>query len=86
MQAHVDHALEMTDARLAALPFEARAMLSSVRNQLVFMRDVVASGRCPTTAEKNALSLGVIAVRELEDTDPAFCDALTGALFEFRKL
>ncbi|MFN7973520.1 MAG: immunity protein Tsi6 family protein [Acidobacteriota bacterium] len=83
----LDRALAMTGERTARIPAgTVEAMLASIGNQLRFMRDTVAAGRAPTVAEKNSLTLGVIAVRELEATDPEYCDAITEAAFLFKKL
>lgn len=84
----VEKALAMTAARLAHVPEGngVHAMLASLQNQLVFMRDVIAEGRSPTTAEKNGLSLHVIAVREYEQSDPPYCDALSRAAYAFKGL
>lgn len=83
----VGTALTMTEERLAtAQAGPARAVFGSIRNQLVFMRDLVADGRSPTTSERNSLSLGVIAVREFETDDLAYCDAICDAVLQFKRL
>ena len=79
----IDKALQMTDERLRTSPLP---MLSSIRTQLQFMKDTVAAGRAPTTDEKNRLTIGVIAARELEQTDSDYAEALSDAVFEFKKL
>lgn len=87
VSARVDAALKMTEARLARLPAgSVRDMLASIRNQLRFMRETIDSGRSPTADEKNRLTLGVIAVRELETNDPDYADAITLAVFDFKQL
>ena len=78
----IDKAIAMTDERLTAAP---RDMLKSIRTQLSFMRDTIAAGRAPTVDEKNRLTIGVIAAREFEDSDPAYADALADASFAFKK-
>jgi hypothetical protein len=88
MLALIDEALRLTEERLAPIPAGSSVhnMYASIRTQLEFMRDTVAAGRSPTTDEKNRLTLGVIAVRELEADDPAYAGALTDAVYEFKKL
>jgi hypothetical protein len=83
----VANALQLTEERLKGAPpgGPLQAMLSSIRNQLVFMRDTVAAGRSPTIQEKNSLNLHVIAVREFDD-EPEYRGALTGAAYYFKKL
>ena len=87
VSARVDVALEMTEARLARLPAgSVHDMLTSIRNQLRFMRETIDAGRSPTAEEKNRLTLGVIAVRELETNDPDYADAITLVVFDFKQL
>lgn len=83
----VDNALAMTDERLGPMPAGvARNMLSSIRNQLEFMRRTIAAGAATTVAERNSLTLGVIAVREFETADLAYCDAICDAVAAFGAL
>lgn len=83
----VERALVMTEERLERVPAgTVHDMFSSIRNQLEFMDRTVAAGSVPTVAEKNSLSLGVIAVREFEATDMAYCDAICDAVYAFKKL
>jgi hypothetical protein len=82
----VDKALAMTEERMVDGAGSVSAMFSSIKNQLRFMRETIDAGRSPTTEEKNRLTLDVIAVREFENSDLAYCDALCDATYEFRKL
>lgn len=84
--AMIDHALQMTEDRLARTPAgtSVHAMFGSIRAQLRFMRDTAAAGLTPTPETKNRLTLGVIAIREFETTDPEYADALTAAVHRFR--
>lgn len=83
----IDTALTMTEERLASLPDgPLQGMFGSIRNQLVFMRDTVAAGGSASIAEKNSLTLGVIAVREFETSDLPYCDAICEAVYQFKKL
>lgn len=61
-------------------------MLTSIRAQLDFMAGVVASGSPPTVEQVNRLTLGVIAVREYEADDLAYCDLLCEAVYRFKAL
>ncbi|MEZ5408416.1 MAG: immunity protein Tsi6 family protein [Acidimicrobiales bacterium] len=82
-----ERALAMTEERLGRLPAGAlHDMHSSIRLQLEFMHRTAAAGGVPTVAEKNSLSLGVIAVREFESTDVTYCDAICDAVYAFEKL
>lgn len=84
----IDKALRLTEDRLARVPAgtPTHNMFGSIRTQLAFMHDTVAAGRAPTVDDKNRLTLGVIAVREFEDNDPDYCNALTEAVYQFKKL
>lgn len=87
----IEGALRETDRRLGAGPEAAGAdpvlaMLTSIRRQLQFMAAVVAAGPTPTVEQANGLTLGVIAVREFEADDPAYCDLLCEAAFRFKCL
>jgi len=83
----VEQALAMTEERLGRLPAgSVHDMFSSIRNQLEFMHRTADAGSVPSVAERNSLSLGVIAVREFEITDAAYCDAICDAVYAFEKL
>ncbi|MEZ5407137.1 MAG: immunity protein Tsi6 family protein [Acidimicrobiales bacterium] len=89
----IEAARRETDRRLGARPEAAghaldpvHAMLASIDRQLRFMAGVVASGEAPTMEQVNGLTLGVIAVREFEVDDPAYCDLLCDAAFLFKAL
>ncbi|MBI4941368.1 MAG: hypothetical protein HY830_11535 [Actinobacteria bacterium] len=85
--ARVDRARAMTDERLAvAPPGSLRTVYTSIRNQLEYMRETLASGVGPAVADVNRLTLGVIAVREFEASDLAYCDAVCDAVFTFKQL
>jgi hypothetical protein len=86
LPALVDRALEMTEERLANAPAGSEhSMFSSIRNQLRFMRDTIAAGKSASIEDKNRLTLHVIAVREFDDTDPEYSDALTNAAYLFKQ-
>ncbi len=84
----VEYARVLTDVRVACTPSgsSVRLMLGSIRAQLSFLADAVAAGKPLTIEEVNRLTFGVIAVREFEDTDPEFCDALTFVAFRAKAL
>lgn len=83
----VDTATQMTDARLAtAPPGPMHNMFSSIRNQLRYMRETIDAGRKPAIEDLNRLTLHVIAVREFETSDEAYCSALTKAAYHFKQL
>ncbi|WP_088287707.1 immunity protein Tsi6 family protein [Kineosporia sp. A_224] len=83
----VDRARAMTDERIAAAPpGSVRNVFTSIRSQLEYMRDTLASGASPAVDDINRLTLGVIAVREFEASDLAYCDAVCDAVFTFKQL
>lgn len=87
----IEAARRETDRRLGTRPGAegvdaVGAMLASIERQLRFMAEVVSSGAPPTVDQANSLTLGVIAVREFEADDPAYCDLLCEATFRFRAL
>src|SRR6185369_3667949 len=85
LPALVDRALQMTEDRLAKAPAgSTHSMYSSIRNQLRFMKETIAAGKSASIEDKNRLTLHVIAVREFEDSDPDYCDALTNAAYLFK--
>ncbi|MFO0563229.1 MAG: immunity protein Tsi6 family protein [Polyangiales bacterium] len=83
----IEQCLSETEARIQRLgDATVSSMFHSIRAQLLFMREVVADQQTPSIEDANRLTLGVIAVREFEDTDPAYCDLLCDAAFRFRAL
>lgn len=84
----VEYAQVLTDVRIAGTPSgsSVHVMLGSIRAQLSFLADGVAASKPLTIEDVNRLTLGLIAVRELEDTDPEYCDALTFVAFRAKAL
>lgn len=85
----IEAARRETDRRLGAGPVGAdpvHAMLAAIKRQLRYMAGVVAAGPTPSVDQANSLTLGVIAVREFEADDPAYCDLLCEAAFRFKSL
>lgn len=75
----VQQALAMTDQRLAGLPpGPVQAMLGSIRAQLTYLAQGAAT-------EAPHLTLGVIAVREFEESDPAYCDVLCEVAYRAKR-
>lgn len=86
LHALIDRALEMTEERVAKAPAGSmHSMYSSIQNQLRFMKDTIAAGTSASIDDKNRLTLHVIAVRELETSDPQYCDALCNAAYLFKQ-
>ena len=86
LPALVDRALEMTEERLTTAPAGSmHGMYSSIQNQLRFMKETILAGKSASIEDKNRLTLQVIAVRELETTDPEYCDALCNAAYLFKQ-
>lgn len=86
LPALIDRALQMTEERLADAPAGSiHGMYSSIQNQLRFMRDTIAAGKLASIEDKNRLTLHVIAVRELDTTDPEYSGALCNAAYLFKQ-
>ncbi len=87
LAAVIERAAAMTAARLDAVADgPVRAMFASIAAQLEHMGSTIAAGGTPTIADRNRITLGVIAVREFEADDPDYCDALCDAAFRYRHL
>jgi hypothetical protein len=56
----------------------------SIQKQLDFMDACVAGGRTPTAEEGSRITLGVMAVRNLEESAPDFATLLTELDYGFR--
>jgi Tsi6 len=63
----------MVDERLSAAP---SPVYDSIRNQLVYLAEVVAAEMRPSEEKLDSLTLGVYAAREFETSDPKFADVL----------
>ena len=66
----VRRARAMADQRLKDAP--DYAVMQSAAKQLLYINTVAASDNVPTTAEADRLTLGVLAAREFENSDPEF--------------
>ncbi|NLE87288.1 MAG: hypothetical protein GX607_12915 [Myxococcales bacterium] len=79
----LDDARRRTDEMLAFDP--DRDMLKIIRAQLDFMDRCTKGGRTPTEEEAERITLGAIAVRNLEEEDPEYADWLKELAYAFRK-
>jgi Tsi6 len=74
LPALVDEGLRMVGERLDASP--GFQVYVSVRRQLEYLNEIMASGQPPTAEKIDSLTLGVYATREFETSDPAFAHVL----------
>ncbi|NLE85158.1 MAG: hypothetical protein GX607_02050 [Myxococcales bacterium] len=70
----LEDARRRTDEKLAFDP--DRTMLKVIRAQLDFMEQCTKGGRNPTKDETDRITLGPIAVKNLEEEDPEYADWL----------
>lgn len=74
--------LMLTKERLAIAPdFHT---LKSVKTQLDYIFDAFQKNNPPTDAEKDRITLGILAVREFEDTDPEYAEILTKVSYLYK--
>jgi hypothetical protein len=60
-------------------------LMISIERQLEFMAECVDSGSPPTDEEAASVNIGLIAVRELDDTDPKLSDMLKVLDYSFKR-
>lgn len=80
----LERATKKTAALRAAVP--DWPILDQIEPQLDFMRDCLDAGRIPTVDEKKSITLGPLAVRNIEDGNPEYADWLKELAFAFRRL
>ena len=76
--------LERTHLEVEAVVANGRGIgfMHSIANQLAAMKSQTANGRNPTEDERDAITIGLIAVRELEPAVDETMDDLIGRLHE----
>jgi hypothetical protein len=79
----LEDARRRTDEMLAFDP--NRDMLKIIRAQLDFMEQCVQGGRNPTEEEANRVTLGPIAVKNLEEEDPEYARWLMKLHYTFSR-
>lgn len=77
----LEDARRRTDEKLAFDP--NRTMLKVIRAQLEFMERCVQGGRSPTEEEGDSITIGAIAVKNLEEEDPEYADWLSELAYAF---
>jgi len=80
----LDRTAQKTAALRAAVP--DWPILDQIDAQLDFMRDCFDAGRTPTDDEKKSITLGPLAVRNIEDGNPEYADWLKELAYAFRRL
>jgi hypothetical protein len=74
----------MVEARLTETP--AYGLYGLIARQLEDALAVLNEGRTPTDAEKKRITMGALAARELETTDPELADLVMKADFLYKQL
>lgn len=54
--------------------------------QINFIGKILTEGRTPTQQERDFIDIGLMAIKELDDTEPEFSDALCELSYQFKKL
>jgi hypothetical protein len=76
----LDEARVQTAERPADWP-----LIAQIDAQLRFLARATASGRVPSETDRSSISLGILAARNLEETDAAYADALAELDYTFRR-
>ena len=84
LEALVDEGLRLIAERLAKSP--DFGLFQSVQKQLEFIKETLTSGKRPSAADKDRLTIGVLAAREFEDNDPDLADVLFRVSYAFTRL
>ncbi len=77
-------ALIMVDEKLNKAP-ELQTLIS-IKNQLLYIKEVVSHVSRPDPCIKKNINIGLLAVRELEADDPNLADILQKVDYYFKKL
>ncbi|HEX7839544.1 MAG TPA: immunity protein Tsi6 family protein [Kofleriaceae bacterium] len=80
----VDRGLEMVEKRLA--DSNGARIYDSIKAQLTYMKQTIATGEKPARDKVKSLTLGVYAAREFETSDPDFADVLFKVEYLFKRL
>lgn len=70
----LDKAKEMTTIRLANFP--AYGVFIHASEQLELIETILKRSKVPTDSERDAIDIGLMAVKELESTDPDYARIL----------
>jgi hypothetical protein len=79
----LDRALERASSYEQALP--GVSLFVSVREQLSFMARCVQRDEPPADQDLQRINVGLLAVRELQETDPEFADWLMDLDYAFKR-
>ena len=74
----------MTDERLAQFP--KYGVCLHAKDQIIFMRKIIQSGRLPNSEEKGHIDIGMMAVKVVEADEPEYADALIFLDARFKEL
>ena len=64
----------MTDERVAKAP--TYGVYLHAKDQMIFMKEILQSGRLPNSEEKGRIDIGIMAVKELDADEPEYAKAL----------
>jgi len=78
------NAIDVTNQKLAVFP--KYGVYIHAMEQLVLIRTIISQTEKPTKKQKDMINIGFMAVRELETSDPGYCDILCEIDEIFKKL
>jgi len=76
-------ALSVTDAKLSKSP--NYGVYIHAKEQLSIIKLFIEREQVPTQSDKDKINIGLMAVKELESTDPDYCYLLCEVDYSFRK-
>jgi hypothetical protein len=80
----VSNALNITDDKLSKYP--KYGVYIHAKEQLSIIKLFIDQGKTPTHSDKEKITIGLMAVKELESSDPEYCYILCEVDYCFRKL
>lgn len=80
----LDLAKKLTKERLLQFPMYGPYM--HAMDQIDFIEEVIARNRSPSEQEKNFVDITLMAIKELDSSEPAYAEALCEVSFWFKKM
>jgi hypothetical protein len=80
----LDLAKKMTEEKLHDVP--SSSIYLHALAQIDFIKRVLMQGRAPTQEERDFIDIGLMAIKELDDTEPEFSGVLCELSYQFKKL
>lgn len=75
---------DMTNERLQRFP--NYGVYIHARDQVEFIRGILANGKIPNQKEKDFVDIALMSVKELDVSDPDFSDVLCELSYQFKRL